>query len=137
MLVEILLNANTRDSFVHGYQPNHTLVLAASFEVERGATTTNQILEQQFERFNIGVDDMALAYRASRHRSLSVGDVVVLTEGDERQAFAVASTSWTKLDGELHIGKYECSKSECRAKFDSDADRYDHYENTGHVSLYY
>lgn len=142
MQVEIFLNANTRDSFVHGYQSHHTLVLAASYEVacpgeQTKATDDQSLLEDAFERFNIGEDAIAQQYRAKRHRSLSKGDVVVIQDGDERRAYAVASFGWTKLDGKLHVGKYRCSK--CRQEFESDADRYEHYENSGHdmASLYY
>lgn len=141
MKVQILLNANTRDSLVNGYQSHHTLVLAAEYDIacpgERRPPLDDQsLLEDAFERFNIGEDAIAQQYRARRHRSLSKGDVVVLVEGDKRTAFAVARLGWDQFDGKLHIDKYRCENAKCRAPFDSDADRYDHYENTGHVIVY-
>jgi hypothetical protein len=46
--------------------------------------------ERAFERFNVGDDEIARQYRADGHRSLSVGDLVVI----ENRAYTVASFGW-------------------------------------------
>ena len=77
---------------------------AASFELSIPAgtrpvhTATAAALEHVFEQLN--VDDPATAwaqcYRLARHRSLSVGDVVVIGE----TAWAVAAIGWSPVSAD-------------------------------------
>ena len=54
---------------------SHALVKVFEYEVDE-FTRHQDELRRAFERFNIGTDPTAQAYRARRLRSLSVGDVV-------------------------------------------------------------
>lgn len=53
----------------------HQLVKVFEYETDRDADFT---LEDAFETFNVGTDELAQQYRARKLRSLSVGDVVTL-----------------------------------------------------------
>lgn len=72
--------------------------LAAKAELAGERHGVDGILSYIFEQLNVGGDmvpatDWTKAYRANQHRSLSVGDVVVLGE----TAWAVASLGFTKI----------------------------------------
>lgn len=141
MQVEIYLNTDARNSMYYGYQPHDTLALAASYEVacpgeDAKPAGDRMLVEDAFERFNIGEDAIAKEYRAKRHRSLSKGDIVVIQDGDDRRAYAVAGIGWDKVDAGFKVGPYLCQNVRCFQEFGSDADRFDHYDNTGHVIVY-
>ncbi len=87
MNVTVLLNSS-RWSF-DGYEPGHVLHKAIEYE-----TDSEYPLDEAFERFNIGEDALARAYRAGKNRSLSVGDVVVV----DGVANTCDSFGWTPLD---------------------------------------
>lgn len=107
MKVTIFHN-ETRDAqgrhiaMLDGFRPGHRLVEVFAYEIpEAGAPT--HVAEEAFELFNIGddpdfrpagPDETAVAYRARRLRSLSVGDVV--RAGDV--ALACASRGWDYID---------------------------------------
>lgn len=81
-----------------GYKPGQPLVKVAEVTVE--ASGPDAALEQVFHLLNVGddptfgtPDPQAVAYRAARNRSLSVGDVVVL----DGAAFAVASCGYEQV----------------------------------------
>lgn len=100
---ELYANAVNRDAHpLHEYamtvfhrswrewEPGDVTYWAITYEAEG---TDNEICNAAFERFNIGEDHIAATYRERGHRSLSVGDVVVI---DER-AYTVASPAGWKL----------------------------------------
>jgi hypothetical protein len=82
-----------------GYQPEHTLTHVADMEVP--VAGPEQVAERVYHLLNVGddpefgtPDPQAVAYRARRNRSLSVGDVVVLA-GDV--ALAVDSFGFRRV----------------------------------------
>jgi hypothetical protein len=84
-----------------GYEAGHPLVHAASFDLDLSADVTAadgipyKALGLVFRELNI--DDpqqvWAIEYRRNRHRSLSVGDVVVVGE----VAFTLTDTDWVRV----------------------------------------
>ena len=98
--IEILHNVSRNASFglnvsliadssaEHGYtrheataaepELRHPLIKVFEYELDAPSFTSLAICEQAFELFNIGTAGPALAYRARKLRSLSVGDVVTL-----------------------------------------------------------
>jgi hypothetical protein len=77
--------------FAEGPEERHPLVPVFEYTVDTGATyNVNVLLEQAFERFNIGSDELAAQYRARRLRSLSVGDVVEV----DGSAYSCESAGW-------------------------------------------
>lgn len=96
--VQVWLNANAPDSFIYGWQPEHTMQFACSFVPDLDPPLDRNVarlLELVFRQLN--VDDptaqWAKDYRADRRRSLSVGDVVVIGE----VAYACESVGWKQV----------------------------------------
>lgn len=54
-------------------------------------------LDEVFQRFNVGEDEIANRYRAAKNRSLSVGDVILIEEDGRRAAWLVAPLGFTPL----------------------------------------
>ncbi|HUV10811.1 MAG TPA: hypothetical protein VMX12_07505 [Acidimicrobiia bacterium] len=75
------------------YAPGGALYLAAEYEANEADDLV--IAEKAFERFNVGSDEIARKYRDDGHRSLSVGDVVVI----DGRAYAVASFGFDLIEG--------------------------------------
>ncbi|GAB4973145.1 hypothetical protein MAHJHV61_39770 [Mycobacterium avium subsp. hominissuis] len=95
---DVYLNESPDHFF--GYKDGHLLTKAASFDFDDGVLSQSadgvaSALHTIFRELNI--DDptawWAVRYREDRHRSLSVGDVVVLGE----TAWAVASVGWEQV----------------------------------------
>ena len=53
----------------------------------------NRILEQIYAKFNV---DKPMTF-STRYHSMSVGDIVVLTDGDKSNAYFCDSIGWTEL----------------------------------------
>lgn len=79
--------------FAGGYNPTCRYVEASRYVsiIEPDM----DILERAFERFNIGTDDIAQAYRDANHRSLSTGDIVTI----DGKAYYCASQGWDDVPG--------------------------------------
>lgn len=73
------------------YEPEDTYTLACEYESD--FSTPLDILGDAFERFNVGEDEIAQRYRAEGHRSMSIGDIVVVNV-DGEIAFACKSVGW-------------------------------------------
>lgn len=89
--IKVLLSLE--GDFFHPYISGK-LLQAAKFELSPPACgQIKRILDIIYEQLNIDEPraDWAIAYRANRHRSLSVGDVVVIGE----QAWACDRLDWT------------------------------------------
>lgn len=94
--VKVLLSLE--GDFIHPYPYQsgkllRKLLQVAKFEIPLPACgDINRLLEIIFHQLNIDEPqvDWAVAYRANHHRSLSVGDVVVIGE----QAWAVDFAGW-------------------------------------------
>jgi hypothetical protein len=91
---------NTAHESFFGFDHTAQLRLAATFDlamtdITGAAITTSGALEHIFNQLNIPDPTAfwALKYRLSGHRSLSVGDVVVLG----KTAFAVAGAGWDRI----------------------------------------
>lgn len=71
-------------AMLDGYSPGHQVVHVAALELELDTDDPQPALNKTFELLNVGddpdfyspPDEQAVAYRARRNRSLSVGDVV-------------------------------------------------------------
>lgn len=77
-------------SMTEGYRQGDPLVLAYTGEVEADADLA--VLEQLFRMFNMEHP------KDYTNRSMSVGDVVILGDGDQRRAFSCASIGWQPID---------------------------------------
>ena len=82
-------------AMMDGFQPSHTLVHVATINVD--SDTVSGACEKVFHLLNVGDDPafgtpnpQAVAYRAARNRSLSVGDVLIA----DGVAFAVAGSGF-------------------------------------------
>jgi hypothetical protein len=82
---------NAMRPFSAGYDPDCRYVEASRYASL--VPDDMKVLERAFERFNIGTDDIAQAYRANDHRSLSTGDIVTI----DGKAFYCASFGWTDV----------------------------------------
>lgn len=109
LITTVYLNNGAHQSHGFGELAPAQLAAAAGFTLTvAGPPSTEQIkacLELVFEQLNIDEPDQpwALKYRLAGHRSLSVGDVVVIGE----TAWACASTGWELLTAErLHGALY-------------------------------
>lgn len=135
MLVEVYQNANARDAMTYGFQVTDTVVKVAEYEVGQRREDF-AICEDAFERFNCGSgresEPESAAYFAAGHRSLSKGDVVVLTFNGRKRAYACASFGWTELSDPLIVGKFRCTTPRCGQDFDSESARWNHYDAAGH-----
>lgn len=105
----VYLNEGAYQSHGFGQLAPAKLAAAAGFALAvADQPSTEQIkasLELVFEQLNIDDPDQpwALKYRLAGHRSLSVGDVVVIGE----TAWACASSGWELLTAEqLHAALY-------------------------------
>lgn len=99
--VAVYHNTN-RDAMApwRGYQPGDPLTLVAQYHTI--APNVDAVLDRAWFLFNVGEDPdfgppapVALAYRQRRNRSLSVGDVLSVTD---RSGFAVASSGFRYID---------------------------------------
>lgn len=97
--VQVWLNQGTDGwNFWNGYQPGDKMLLAAEYYADASLlpghdeSQPNAILNQAFRELNIDnpSTEWAVEYRDKRHRSLSVGDVVVVGEA----AYACARVGW-------------------------------------------
>lgn len=109
LITTVYLNHGAHQSHGFGELEPAKLAAAAGFTLTvAGPPSTEQIkasLELIFEQLNIDDADQpwALKYRLAGHRSLSVGDVVVIGE----TAWACASSGWELLTAErLHVALY-------------------------------
>lgn len=111
MRVTVFLN-ETKDEHgrnlgYFGYEPNHVLRLAHTAtvtEIMGGQIITwddQRVLERVFHLLNVGDDPdfgtphpVAIAYRAKRNRSLSVGDVVMI----DGRVFTCADVGWQPIE---------------------------------------
>lgn len=80
----------TRESRFFEFHKND--VVAKAYEGEVLGQTPTQACNNLFERFNI---DHPADYRG---RSMSVADVIVLTDGVRQWAFACASLGWSAIN---------------------------------------
>jgi YodL-like len=75
-----------------GYQPGHKLELVYAGEVEAGGSTLH-VCEELFYMFNVNRP------KDYRNRSMSVGDVLLLTEEDGYvRAFSAESVGFREID---------------------------------------
>ncbi len=77
------------------WEPGDETYLAVHYAAD--GADDHAILEHAFERFNIGdpaTDEIVGLYRDAGHRSLSVGDVVVI----DGRAYTCASCGWDRID---------------------------------------
>jgi hypothetical protein len=109
LITTVYLNEGAHQFHGFGQLAPAKLAAAAGFTLTvAGPPSTEQVkacLELVFEQLNIDDPDQpwALKYRLARHRSLSVGDVVVIGE----TAWACASSGWDLLTAEqLHAALY-------------------------------
>lgn len=107
MHVTILHNAATDEQgrpmgFHDGYLPHHELKRVFAFTLEREGHPADDtyVLGNVYHLFNVGDDPewgepspIAVAYRAKRLRSLSVGDVVIL----DGRAYQCDHSGWSRL----------------------------------------
>lgn len=101
MAVHATVYLNESPDHFFGYKDGDMLITAAAFDVDDDAVTARATggvpaaaLEMIFRELNLEPTvDWSVRYRADRHRSLSVGDVVVLGE----TAWAVASCGWNPV----------------------------------------
>lgn len=82
------------DGFFSGYDPADTYIEAIAWETT--AATPIDAAEEAFHKLNVGTDEVAQQYRAAGHRSLSVGDVVVV-DADGPVALVCARFGWQLL----------------------------------------
>jgi hypothetical protein len=109
LVTTVYLNNARLQSLGFGHVEPAKLYAAAGFTLPvAGQPSTEQVkaaLETVFEQLNIDDPDQpwALKYRLAGHRSLSVGDVVVIGE----TAWACAPSGWELLTAEqLHTALY-------------------------------
>lgn len=96
--VQVWLNQSDGWNFWNGYTPGDKMLLAAEYYADASMlpnhdeSQPNAILNQAFRELNIDdpTTEWAQQYREDRHRSLSVGDVVVVGES----AYACARMGW-------------------------------------------
>lgn len=104
--VSIYLNttedwAGRHIGMMDGFDPSHTFVKAISYDAElAGAVDKDKLMtiaERAFFLFNVGddpsfgtPDELAVEYRRNGHRSLSVGDLVLVGES----CLAVGRFGW-------------------------------------------
>jgi hypothetical protein len=72
---------------------SHPLVKVFTYSVDE-LTRHQDELHRAFERFNVGEDTIAQAYRARRLRSLSVGDVVAFAASKDQDAAIYSVGPW-------------------------------------------
>jgi hypothetical protein len=109
LVTTVYLNNAHLQSLGFGHFEPAKLYAAAGFSLTvAGQPSTEQVkaaLELVFEQLNIDDPDQpwALTYRLAGHRSLSVGDVVVIGE----TAWACEASGWDLLTAEqLHAALY-------------------------------
>ena len=109
LITTVYLNEGAHQFHGFGVLAPAKLAAAAGFTLTvSGQPSTEQVkacLETVFEQLNIDDPDQpwALKYRLAGHRSLSVGDVVVIGE----TAWACAPSGWDLLTAEqLHAALY-------------------------------
>lgn len=101
MAIHATVYLNESPDHFFGYTEGDLLITAAVFDVDDAAVTARTAdgvpmaaLELIFRELNLEPTvDWSERYRADGHRSLSVGDVVVLGE----TAWAVASCGWNPV----------------------------------------
>lgn len=76
-----------------GYEAGDQMFLAFEYVVPDG-DDHRAVLNEAFELFNVGTNQIAREYRAKHNRSLSVGDVVVIDD----VAYSCDSLGWSQLD---------------------------------------
>jgi hypothetical protein len=76
------------------YEPGHALRRTVTYTTD--SDDHHRILENAYERFNIGLDSdpVVAEYRSTRNRSLSVGDVVVI----DGTPYSCEPFGWDVLD---------------------------------------
>lgn len=84
--IRIWLNATLFGQTGEG--SNEGFTLASTYESD-----SEDPLEEAYERFNVGEDNIARAYRAEGHRSLSVGDNVQVDD----TIYRCSSFGWKQL----------------------------------------
>lgn len=81
-------------------EERHALVLVFRYELPDDSGDDIEILNQAFETFNVGEDELAGQCRARKLRSLSKGDVVFV----HSQAYSCESVGWrARSQDELRI----------------------------------
>jgi hypothetical protein len=96
-------------AMMDGYQVGHPLVPVFTYTVPvEDAINHATVIEEAFHLFNVGddptfgtPDERAVAYRARRNRSLSVGDVVQVATA----WWACASGPWQQIDPPAFIAR--------------------------------
>lgn len=94
-----------------GYEQGHPLVPVFDADIDLSHPDWANLPEAIFEACNVDVDQidgpmrsLARAYRERRLRSLSVGDVVVIGDGDDRIALKVAQMGFSPVPtAELNV----------------------------------
>lgn len=76
----------------------HELVRVFEYAADPEDVENDSVLERAFEVFNVGEGPVAQRYRANRLRSLSVGDVLRVTDGDSDEYWSCESCGWQKRD---------------------------------------
>jgi len=93
-----------------GYEPGHPLCEVFAYETPDAAPQT--VAERAFWLFNVGdepaqgADPTAVAYRRRQLRSLSIGDVLVLTGSQhcaDGPAYACGRWGWTQVALEMSL----------------------------------
>ena len=97
----------------YGYQPGQPLVHVFQTDISPGdgGTAADELAEWIWMACNIGHElgqpslmrAVATAYRHCGLRSLSVGDVVAIGEGQDRAVLSVAGSGFAAVDGPLNI----------------------------------
>jgi hypothetical protein len=94
---------------------SHELVRVFTYDIDPPVFDVDAALNQAFETFNIGTNELAAQYRARRLRSLSVGDVVQVRS----DFYACDSVGWSKVSADdLNILDAEAAEKVIRDRYE-------------------
>lgn len=101
--IRVFHHNNPRQAMVSGYCPGDAVTEVFRYE---SRNTDGHPLPHAYDLCNVGddpefcdpPDSRAVDYRRRKNRSLSVGDVVAIADGDGERWYAVASVGFDTLD---------------------------------------
>lgn len=89
----IPLFMNSKNLTLHGFWPPKPDDYEQIWQGSIHGADHNRVLDQIYAKFNV---DKPLLFR-TRYHSMSVGDIVVLTDNDKTAAYFCDSYGWTEL----------------------------------------